>query len=49
MTEEQQRANLAIQLAGFREFGLQPVDFGGEAASSGRTSDMGAALVKFSK
>jgi hypothetical protein len=29
--EKQQRAGLAIQLAGFREFRLQAVDFGGEA------------------
>ncbi|WP_431311403.1 hypothetical protein [Paraburkholderia aromaticivorans] len=30
MAEEQQRANLAIQLAGFGEFNLQALDIGGQ-------------------
>jgi hypothetical protein len=44
---EQQRADLAVQLAGFGKFGLQAPDFGRQAVSSGRASDMGSGSVKF--
>ncbi|MFM0632795.1 hypothetical protein, partial [Paraburkholderia xenovorans] len=36
MAEEQQRADLAIQLAGFGEFGLQALDIGGQRRIGGQ-------------